>query len=69
MALHHHRRRLARLEQRHPPVPAVPTMAAILDTGERIGFLNGRWVPWEQPLPPACKVYGFDPRSATETQP
>ena len=69
MTLQRYRHRLVRLEQRRPPVPAVPTMAAILDSGERIGVLNGRWVPWEQPLPPACKVYGFDPRSAPEAQP
>ena len=69
MALHQYRRRLARLEQRPPPAPAAPTLAAILESGERIGFLDGRWVPWEQPLPPVCKVYGFDPRSPTEAHP
>ena len=69
MTLQSYRRRLAKLEQRRPPVPAVSTMAAILESGERIGFLDGRWVPWDEPLPPVCKVYGIDPRSATEVQP
>ena len=69
MTLPRFRRRLERLEQRQPPGLSAPTLAAILESGERIGFLDGRWVPWDEPLPPVCKVYGFDPRSPTEAHP
>lgn len=61
MSVRQCRRRVGRLEQRQPAA-TMPTLVAHLDNGDRIALVGDTWQPWDLPLPPACKVYGFDPR-------
>ena len=62
MSVRPYRQRVRRLEAQHQPAAMTPTLAAILGDGERIALVGSAWIAWDQPLPPACKVYGFDPR-------
>lgn len=58
------RARLRRLQRLlPPPAPERPSVAAILESGERIARVNGQWVlwPYDRPLAKCCKMYGFNP--------